>query len=80
MKQSRIPTQLETENTRINFLNAPTKNRTGLFQLGFLVRHMLADDRIKFFHFELSRRGALVLARGVKDVGYRRPNVAVATL
>lgn len=37
-----------------------------LFDLGFFVDHMLADDWIKFLHLELVRRRSLVLAGGVE--------------
>jgi hypothetical protein len=43
-----------------------------LLQLGFLVVHVLARDRVKLDELKLFRRGALVLARGVEVTRTRR--------
>ena len=43
-----------------------------LFDLGFFVDNMLANDRIKFLDLHFVRHGSLVLARGVVVPGSRR--------
>ena len=40
-----------------------------LLDLGFLVHHMLAYNRIKLFYFKFSGHGALVLGRCVEVTG-----------
>src|SRR5690554_45860 len=44
----------------------------GLSQLGFLVHHVLANDRVVLHELELVRRGALVLRAGVEVTGAGR--------
>src|SRR5574340_778430 len=45
------------------------RSRIELLQLGFLVHDVLAGHRIEFLHFDLFRRGALVLGRRVEMTG-----------
>ena len=45
------------------------RSQPGLLQLGFLVHDMLACLGIVFLHFDLFRRGLLVLGRGVEMTG-----------
>ena len=37
-----------------------------LFDLAFLIRNVLTHYRIKFFEFQLLRRGPLVFGRGIE--------------
>jgi len=41
-------------------------SRESLFNLSFLIHHMLADFWVKFFDLHLSWHGALILGSGVK--------------
>jgi len=57
------------QKTRLGGFFFALRSHPELLQLGFLVHDMLACLGIVFLHFELFRRGALVLGRGVEMTG-----------
>ena len=63
------PTHLPKQKTRFRGFFFALRSQPELLQLGFLVHDMLACLGIVFLHFDLFRRGALVLGRGVEMTG-----------
>jgi hypothetical protein len=57
----------KTRPSRVSF--CPDSRPEALLDLGFLVRDVFANNRIKFLYFHLFRHGALVLGRGVVVTG-----------
>jgi hypothetical protein len=51
------------------FFCCPDCRPEALLDLGFLVRDVFANNRIKFLYFHLFRHSALVLGRGVVVTG-----------